>query len=121
MTDHDHGAGASYQGTVVLDIGGEVGALVIVAQRTDVGREIEVSLTGATQRSHMAVRERRVDGNTLYCAVYPGLVAGRYTIWRDEHTPIAQVQVGGAEVAEFTWPHPTRPDVAASRIAIGAR
>jgi hypothetical protein len=103
---HHHYADPSYEGTVVLDIGGYIGALVIVTGPGDIGREIEVSRVGEDTRTHVAVRERRIAGNTMYCAVYPRLAAGRYTIWRDDVTPIADVHINGAEIAQFTWPRP---------------
>lgn len=100
----DHNVGASYEGTVMLDIGGDVGALVIVAGAADMGREIEVCPVGGVTRTHVAVRERHLGSHTMYCAVYPSLPAGPYTIWRDETTPVAEVRIRGAEVAEYSWP-----------------
>ncbi len=35
--------------------------------------------------------------------VYPGLPAGRYTIWREEHTPAAAVTVAGGQVSSCHW------------------
>ena len=101
-----HNYGPSYEGTVVLDIGADVGALVIFTGAGHLGREIEISPAGSTAntRTHVAVRERHVDQRTLYCAVYPGLTAGLYTVWRDEDTPIASVRITGAEITQFTWP-----------------
>jgi hypothetical protein len=106
---HSHTYGPSYEGTVVLDIGGDIGALVIITEAGEVGREIEVSPAGDDTRTHVAVRERRLNGDTMYCAVYPRLTAGRYTIWQDDTTPISDVYINGAEIAQFTWPTmPTR-------------
>jgi hypothetical protein len=106
---HHHEYGASYTGTVVLDIGQDRGALVIFTGADQVGDEIEISpaAPGAPEcgpRTHAAVRERHLDGRTLYGAVYPGLREGSYTIWSDEVTPVGTVLVRGAEIAEFRWP-----------------
>jgi hypothetical protein len=38
-----------------------------------------------------------------YAAVYPGLPAGRYTVWR-AHTPVAAVTVTGGQVSSCHWP-----------------
>lgn len=102
--NHHHNADPSGEGTVVLDIGGYIGALVIVTGPGDVGREIEVSRVGEVSRTHVAVRERRIRGNTMYCAVFPRLAAGHYTIWHDDVTPIADVRISGAEIAQVTLP-----------------
>jgi hypothetical protein len=40
----------------------------------------------------------------VYAAVYPGLPAGRYTIWRDERTPAATVTITGGQVSSCRWP-----------------
>ena len=45
-----------------------------------------------------------MPGETLYAAVYPGLPAGRYTVWRDEHSPAVAVTVPGGQVATCRWP-----------------
>jgi hypothetical protein len=39
-----------------------------------------------------------------YAAVYPGLVAGTYTIWRDTRTPAGTVEIGGGKVTTWHWP-----------------
>ena len=45
-----------------------------------------------------------MPGATKYAAVYPGLPAGRYTIWRDEHTPATVATVSGGQVSSSYWP-----------------
>jgi hypothetical protein len=41
---------------------------------------------------------------TEYAAVYPGLRAGQYTIWRDERHPAATVSITGGQVTSCRWP-----------------
>ena len=41
---------------------------------------------------------------TRYAAVYPGLPAGPYTIWRDERRPAAAVIITGGQVTSCHWP-----------------
>jgi hypothetical protein len=41
---------------------------------------------------------------TEYAAVYPGLRAGQYTIWRDERHPAATVTITGGQVTSCRWP-----------------
>jgi hypothetical protein len=41
---------------------------------------------------------------TTYAAVYPGLQAGQYTIWRDEHTPAVTATITGGQVTSRRLP-----------------
>ena len=77
---HDHTFEPSYDGGVVVDIGGDVGALVLHVELGLVGREIELEAENGRVRTHSAVRERRGDGPAQYAALYPALTAGRYTV-----------------------------------------
>lgn len=102
---HSHDYGPSRTGSVVLDIGEDHGALVIFTAPGQLGLEIEISpVDGNAPRTHAAVRERHVDGRTLYGAVYPGLREGTYTVWADASTVVGTVRIVGAEIAEFRWP-----------------
>jgi len=105
---HDpHTLAASPAASVVIDIGEDVGGLVLYTPHTDLGREIEVSPVGSTgRRIHAAVRERRLATGSRYCVVYGGLIAGDYTIWKDETTPAGTVTVVGARVTELDWSGP---------------
>src|SRR5215471_13485555 len=96
--------GPSGPGSVVLDIGGAVGALVLETPAALSASEIEISLVGsAGGRTHSQVRERRTAAGTSYAAVYPGLAAGCYLIWRRE-TPVGEVTIDGGVVTRFRWP-----------------
>ena len=71
--------------SVVLDIGRDVGALMIYTKAELRGREIEVSPLGsAATRVHVEVLERRANGRPVFAAVFPQLRAGRYEIWGEE-------------------------------------
>ncbi|MGS2614360.1 phospholipase [Micromonospora sp. LZ34] len=99
----EHAYGPSETGSVVLDLGGDTGALIIYTGRDLHGREIEISRADAP-RTHSAVRERRVRDGTFHSAVYPDLPLGLYTVWWDDRTPAGAVTVSGGSVAEFVWP-----------------
>jgi hypothetical protein len=106
---HGHNYGPSYSGTVMLDIGAEAGALVIVTPPAMVGEEIEISgerhestCDSHADRTHMAVRERHLGDRTMHCAVYPKLLEDVYTIWYED-LPVARVEIRGAEVTQYTW------------------
>ena len=110
MHNH-HTLQASPNASVVLDIGADIGALVLYMPTTDHGREIEISQVGSSEpRSHAAVRERRLDRGSLHCVVYAGLAAGEYTIWADDTTPGGTATVIGGHVTELDWTS-TRDDV----------
>ena len=97
-------AGPSGPGTVIMELGAGVGALILYTPADLDGAEIEISLDPATRRTHSRVRPRRAPAGTRYAAVYPGLPAGCYTIWRDERRPAGTVTVTGGQVASCRWP-----------------
>jgi hypothetical protein len=69
---------------VVLDIGEDVGALVLYTPPALHGQEIEVSPLGsAAARVHSAVLERSCNGRTVYAATYPELPVGEYQVCRE--------------------------------------
>ena len=98
--------GPSGPGTVVLDLGAGTGALILYTPAELDGAEIEISPDDApgARRTHSAVRQRHLPGATTYAAVYPGLPAGQYTIWRDEHRPAATATITGGQVTSCHWP-----------------
>ncbi len=99
-------AGPSGPGTVVMELGAGVGALVLYTPADLDGTEIEISRDDDSDagRTHSRVRQRHMATVTKYAAVYPGLPAGRYTIWRDEHTSAAAATITGGQVTNCRWP-----------------
>ena len=99
-------AGPTGPGSVVMELGAGIGALVLYTPPGLDGEEIEISRDGepGARRTHSRVRPRPLPGETVYAAVYPGLPAGRYTIWRDERTPAATATVTGGQVSSCRWP-----------------
>jgi hypothetical protein len=99
---HVHTMDPSHDGSVVVDIGGNVGALVLYTGAEQLGVEIDVEALGEPgSRTHVAVRERHVGGATTFAAVYPALVAGDYVL----HLPGAPriVAITGGSIAEVVW------------------
>ncbi len=95
--------GPDAESYAVLEIGGDIGALVLYAPPELCGTEIEISREGAP-RTHSLIRERRIAGGApVYAAVYPGLPKGEYTIWRDADSPAGTVVVEGGRVTDFEW------------------
>jgi hypothetical protein len=90
-------------GPVVLDIGDDIGALIVYTSEQLVGREIEVSpIDNAARRTHTEVLERRFGGQTVYSGVFPALTTGEYSLWRDVLTD-QRIAVPPASVAEVDW------------------
>jgi hypothetical protein len=90
--------------TLILDIGGSIGALSIVTGADREELEVEISPIGADprhHRTHNVVRARRVGANTIYAALFPSVPAGEYVVWHDESTPAGTVTITGGEVAEY--------------------
>jgi hypothetical protein len=95
---------------LVLDIGGDVGALVIETDARWSEREIEVSPQGDdARRTHTAVHERRIGGAVRYVAVFAALPAGAYRVWVDEPGLADRVVIVGGEVSTLDWTTPAPP------------
>jgi hypothetical protein len=105
---HDH-AGEGYAARkhpefVVIDIGQDLGALIVHTHPTMHGVEIEISPTGDdTRRSHKQVLERTIGGRPAFTAVFDGLASGSYTLWVDDQARARDVVVGACAIAELDW------------------
>ncbi len=102
MTESHHNAGL---GAVVVDIGGDVGALVLYTDAAMTGLEIEISpINDDTRRSHVAVHARAMPGREpVHAAVYPDLPSGRYQLWHPGGLPAGTVHITAGGVTETTW------------------
>jgi hypothetical protein len=102
----EHSMGPSGPGTVVLELGADVGALVLFTPAELDGREIEISRDAdpGARRTHSQVRPRHLVGVTRYAAVYPDLAAGAYTIWADGQSQAGRVVITGGRVTNWSWP-----------------
>jgi hypothetical protein len=99
-----HAYGPTGPGSVILELGEHVGALILEVPPGLAGQEIEISPTSGGKRTHSMVRERRTAAGTSYAAVYPNLPVASYVIWRDETTPVATVNVSPARPTTYRWP-----------------
>jgi hypothetical protein len=89
---------------VVLDIGGDLGALIVYTDARMVGVEVEFSATGSDgERTHKEVLEREIEGRPAYTAVFDRVRAGSYTLWVDDVARERGVVVSGGAVAELNW------------------
>lgn len=90
---------------VVLDIGNDVGALIIHTRPELHGQEIHISPLGVAQRDHVQVLERSINGEPAFTAVFPELREGTYQLWADLCTsnPEGEITIKGGEIATLDW------------------
>ena len=102
---HDHTMAPSGTASVVLDLGGQTGALIVYTDPDRCGQEVEVSSLDEPEpvRTHAAIRARHVRPDTVYGVVIAGLRAGRYVIWQDPDTPLDTVTIASGAVTEYWW------------------
>jgi hypothetical protein len=99
----DGGPGDGPPESLVLDIGGEVGALIVYATEDCLGCEIDLTPAGAPRSHHLhtMIRRRRAPAREFVAGVYAEVTAGRYTLWGLDGAPLAVVDIVGGRVAEF--------------------
>jgi hypothetical protein len=104
---HDHEAAPANVDRAILDIGGDVGALILITGPEHLGHEIEVSPIDAPgARVHTAIHERRAGDRVICAGLYPSLAAGTWRIWTDGPGLRDRVTIVGGEVAEVDWTAP---------------
>lgn len=97
---HAHGGlhAAAVRG-LMLDIGGDVGAVVVVLGPEPAVEELDIQPVGnPAGRFHTGVHEREVDGRSERTAVYPEVHAGRYELLDGAGRPFTEVEAVGGEV-----------------------
>lgn len=110
------------QGSVLLDIGGDIGALVVSMPASMLGLEVEIRPEhgpdldhqhvhehGSGHRHHhphVAVVARPVAGGQVPSLVFPELSEGRYELAQKGTDDVQlEVAVTGGAVAHASWPH----------------
>jgi hypothetical protein len=90
---------------VVLDVGGDIGALVVQADAADHDLQIEICRSGeeAGKREHQHILERPVNGRTMYAAVFYSLGQGTYTLLTDDVIRETEVVIRGGSVTTLDW------------------
>ena len=85
---------------LVLDIGGDIGALIIYADETCLGSEIDLTPVGAPRSHHLhtMVRRRRATNKDVIAGLYPEVREGTYIVWGLEDSgPLGEVTVMGGQ------------------------
>jgi hypothetical protein len=87
---HEHHDHSVHSAPAVLNIGEGIGALIISTRADLHGHEIEVSPLGDDAwRTHAAVLERRVNGRSIFAALFLALPEGAYHLWsNDPNVPV---------------------------------
>jgi hypothetical protein len=99
----------SHPEPVVLDIGGNMGALVVYADAALLDTPIEISLEGQDAvRAHQHVLERPLHHRTFHAAVFDRIVEGAYTLWLHDNARAREVTITGGQVTEIDWTSPKR-------------
>ena len=101
---HHHYADRAHPEFVVLEIGDDLGALIVHADPAMHGVEVEISPDHEQDaRSHKEVLERRLGSTPAYTAVFDALPAGTYTLWVADEPRAEGVAIAGGAVAELDW------------------
>lgn len=117
MTGHAHAAherednSHAGQGAVLLDIGADIGALVVTMPAGLIGREVEIrpyGHDGVAHLPHVAVVNRPRDGRhgpPVASAVFGELEAGDYDLYLRPNGPVElSLHIEGGAVAFADWP-----------------
>jgi hypothetical protein len=110
--------GYAGQGPVLLDIGGDIGALIVTMPSRLDGTEIEIRPVGAGDHPvgdahgrahhhwpHVGVVGRPIGNRIVHSAVFGELTEGEYELYVRPHGPVQlQARVLGAQVTEAIWP-----------------
>jgi hypothetical protein len=112
------------QGAVMLDIGGDVGALVVTMPSSMVGAEVEIAPAGEIRhehphghghghdhghdhghRPHVAVVDRPVAAGSQPSLVFPELLEGSYQMFdKGADQVLLTAEITGGQVTFSEWP-----------------
>ena len=105
VEDHSHVG----TGFVVLDIGGDVGALIVTCPESLLGEEVEIGpspVDRSRPAPHVMVLHRPLGDRKVPTLVYPELTEGAYDLWRKGDHPVQlTVEIHGGAVTQAEWPN----------------
>lgn len=86
----------------VLDIGGDIGALVVYLTDQPATGELEACpVDDPTARFHTGVHHRAIAHGFAWTAVFPEVTEGSYHLLDDDGAPLAHVTVTGGTVQQL--------------------
>jgi hypothetical protein len=101
---HHHEAAEVRARPVVLDLGGDLGALVVRTDSALLGVEVEISPSADDgHRQHKEVLQRTLGPAIATVLVYDRLPEGEYTLWVGGAARSRGVRVEGGRVTELDW------------------
>jgi hypothetical protein len=100
------------QGSVLLDIGDDIGAVVVAMPIEMEGVEVEIrpdshdqQSTGHVHHPHVAVVNRPVEGGQLPSLVFPEVREGAYGLYlKESAVRRVTLTVAGGQVTSAEWP-----------------
>ena len=108
---HRHGIPHTHEtvprgGPVVMDIGGDIGGLIVRLDDSLEGTELPIEFADDPKRDiHTGVWRRSVGGQTVVVAVYPELREGSYRIHPGTDHAGAHLEITGGQVAHLDLRH----------------
>jgi len=97
-SDHPHAQ------HVVLEIGEDIGALIVHTDAELLGTEVEISPSADDgRRSHKEVLERSMGGHSEHVLVFDALLEGTYTLWLGGTARARDVRISGGAITELDW------------------
>jgi hypothetical protein len=121
LTAESSGARITRPGSVVLEIGGDVGAVVVTVPKSLEHCEVEYRRASEPwSGSHVGITAAEMPGGLSYAAIIFGLTAGSYRLrlrsgHPDESGPGYEMaaEVVGGRVTKLDWANESRPEVVA--------
>lgn len=102
--DHQHGHGHAHAASAipVLDIGGDIGAVLVYLDGTTSCGELFACPPGRPdEHFHTGVHERHVGSDHVWSALFPEVAEGEYELLDDDRQPIQTFTVVGGAVTEI--------------------
>lgn len=94
--------GVAPGGSPVLDIGGDVGAMIVYLDHATPSGEIVAHPPGRPQgHFHTGVHPRDMRGRTVHVALFPQVDEGGYDLLDPDGEPMARIRVTGGQVSEL--------------------
>jgi hypothetical protein len=104
---HRHGIAHTHEpaprgGPVVMDIGGDIGGLIVRLDESLEGTELPIEFADDPRRDiHTGVWRRSIGDESVVVAVYPELRAGSYRIHPGKDHAGARMEITGGQVAHL--------------------
>ena len=104
---HRHGIAHTHEpaprgGPVVMDIGDDIGGLIVRLDESLEGTELPIEFDDDPRRDiHTGVWRRSIGGESVVVAVYPELREGRYRIHPGKNHRGALVEITGGQVTHL--------------------